>query len=181
MSKKTDASNQDEMDQNILDQDLNLNEENNTESTESNTDDADYQSVDSQVAEARDKYIRLLAEFDNYKKRVSKERIELIQTAGKETIVAMLPILDDTERAEKNETLSEGIQLLLTKFRNTLTQKGIKEMESTGRPFDPELHEAITEIPASDPSMVGVIVDTVEKGYFLNDKLIRFAKVVVGK
>jgi molecular chaperone GrpE len=181
MSKKTENIDQEEMDNTILDKDLEINDDNATENQDVNLEDADYQSVESQVAEARDKYIRLLAEFDNYKKRVSKERIELIQTAGKETIVAMLPILDDIDRAEKNETLSEGIALLLTKFRNTLTQKGVKELESTGKPFDPELHEAITEIPAPNPSMVGIIVDTIDKGYFLNDKLIRFAKVVVGK
>jgi molecular chaperone GrpE len=181
MSKKTENIDQEEMDNTILDKDLEINDDNATEIQDVNLEDADYQSVESQVAEARDKYIRLLAEFDNYKKRVSKERIELIQTAGKETIVAMLPILDDIDRAEKNETLSEGIALLLTKFRNTLTQKGVKELESTGKPFDPELHEAITEIPAPNPSMVGIIVDTIDKGYFLNDKLIRFAKVVVGK
>jgi molecular chaperone GrpE len=181
MSKKTDTTNQEEMDNTILDKDLELNDDNTAEDQSPETEDADNQSIDSQVAEARDKYIRLLAEFDNYKKRVSKERIELIQTAGKETIVAMLPILDDIDRAEKNETLSEGIALLLTKFRNTLTQKGVKELESTGKTFDAELHEAITEIPAPDPSMVGIIVDTLDKGYFLNDKLIRFAKVVVGK
>ena len=132
-----------------------------------------------ELGEMKDKYLRLLAEFDNFKRRSSKERIELIGTASREAIVALLPIMDDFERAEKNEGLEEGIALIYTKLQNTLHQKGLKAMESNGEVFNPEHHEAITEVPMGE-EMKGKVIDTVEKGYFLNDKIIRYAKVVVG-
>lgn len=132
-----------------------------------------------ELGEMKDKYLRLLAEFDNFKRRSSKERIELIGTASREAIVALLPIMDDFERAEKNVGLEEGIALIYTKLQNTLLQKGLKAMESNGELFNPEHHEAITEVPMGE-EMKGKVIDTVEKGYFLNDKIIRYAKVVVG-
>ena len=141
-----------------------------------------------ELAEQKEKFIRLYAEFDNFKRRSAKERIELIQTAGREVIQSMLEVMDDCERAEKqmqkSEDLSlirEGIQLVFTKLRNTLQSKGLKEMKSIGEEFNPDLHEAITEIPVPDENMKGKVVDEVEKGYTLNDKIIRFSKVVVGK
>ncbi|TKB97001.1 nucleotide exchange factor GrpE [Pedobacter cryophilus] len=140
-----------------------------------------------EVALLNDKYVRLYAEFDNYKRRTTKERIELLQTAGKDVIVSMLTVLDDFERAAKAmETatevapVKEGIELVHHKLKSLLNHKGLKEMESKGKVFDVELHEAITNIPAPKADLKGKVVDEVEKGYYLNDKVIRFAKVVVG-
>ena len=140
------------------------------------------------VEEQKQKFIRLYAEFDNFKRRNAKERVELIQTAGRDVIQSMLEVMDDCDRAEKQLQTSEdlqqirqGIQLVFTKLRNTLLAKGVKEMKSIGEEFNPDIHEAITEIPVNDPSMVGKVVDEVEKGYTLNEKIIRYSKVVVGK
>ncbi len=136
----------------------------------------------------KDKYMRLVAEFDNFRKRNAKERVELIQTAGKDVIQSLLEILDDSERAQKQmETtedvalIKEGVMLVFGKLRNTLQNKGLKKMESVNEEFNADLHEAITEIPAANESMIGKIIDEIEPGYYLNDKLIRYAKVVVGK
>lgn len=140
-----------------------------------------------ELALANDKFLRLYAEFDNYKRRTSKERVELLQTAGKDVIVALLPILDDFERASKamqNVTdvaaVKEGVGLVHNKLKNLLVQKGLKEMVSKNEVFDADIHEAVTNIPAPDPSLIGKNVDVLEEGYLLNDKVIRFAKVVVG-
>jgi molecular chaperone GrpE len=134
-----------------------------------------------------DKYLRLFAEFDNYKRRTQKERVELLQTAGKDVVVSMLPVLDDFERALKateNATevsaIREGVMLVQTKLKSILNQKGLKEMESMHTIFDTDIHEAITKIPAQSDDLKGKVVDELEKGYTLNDKVIRFAKVVVG-
>lgn len=141
-----------------------------------------------EIEEQKDKYMRLFAEFDNFKRRNAKERIELIQTAGKEVITSMLDVLDDCDRAEKQlqqsddqDQIKEGIQLVFTKLRNVLQAKGLKAMESIHKDFDVEQHEAITEVPVPTPELVGKVVDEVQKGYYLNNKIIRFAKVVVGK
>lgn len=141
-----------------------------------------------ELEEQKDKYIRLFAEFDNYKRRSAKERIELIQTAGKEVISSMLDVLDDCDRAEKQlqtsndiEQIKQGVQLVFGKLRNTMQSKGLKAMESIHTIFDVEKHEAITEIPAPNEDLKDKILDEVQKGYYLNDKIIRFAKVVVGK
>jgi len=140
-----------------------------------------------EIAEANNKYVRLYAEFDNFKRRTSKERVEMIQTAGKDVIVSLLPVLDDFDRALKAmetandvNAVKEGVLLVSGKLRNLLTQKGLKEMESKGTAFDADLHEAITNIPAPSDDLKGKVIDEVEKGYYLNDKVIRFAKVVVG-
>jgi molecular chaperone GrpE len=137
--------------------------------------------------EQKDKFLRLMAEFENYKRRTSKERMDLIQTAGKDVIVSMLDVLDDVDRAEKqlqtNNDIAvqkEGIQLVFNKIRNALFAKGVKALESVNTVFDVEKHEAITEIPAPNNKLKGKVLDEVQKGYYLNDKLIRFAKVVVG-
>jgi molecular chaperone GrpE len=139
-----------------------------------------------ELDEMRDKYLRLAAEFDNYKRRTSKERIELIQTAGKDIIQSLLDVLDDSERATQNlektediEQIKQGVMLVFNKLKNTLTARGLKPMDSKGTDFDPELHEAVTEIPM--PGQEGKVVDVVMPGYYLNDKLIRHAKVIVGK
>nr|WP_294893943.1 nucleotide exchange factor GrpE [uncultured Pedobacter sp.] len=141
----------------------------------------------SEVAMLNDKYVRLYAEFDNYKRRTTKERIELLQTAGKDVIVSLLTILDDFERASKAmentsdiKPVKEGVELVYNKLQSLLVQKGLKPMESIGQTFDADIHEAITNIPAPTPDLKGKVVDEVEKGYTLNDKVIRFAKVIVG-
>jgi len=151
-------------------------------------DESNLQKLEAEVAEQKDKYLRLFAEFDNYKRRTAKENIELRQTAGKEVIITMLDVLDDCDRAEKViaksddiNVVKEGVQLVFNKLRNTLQAKGLKIMESIGKEFNADIHEAITEIPAPTPDLQGKVIDEVTKGYFLNDKIIRFAKVVVGK
>ncbi len=136
-----------------------------------------------EMEELRDKYVRLYADFDNYKKRTAKQNLEIIQTASKDVLKDILPVLDDFERALKasDAASKEGIQLIYNKLLNTLTAKGLKAMETIGQEFDADKHEAITEIPAPTPDLAGKVVDEVEKGYYLNEKIIRFAKVVVGK
>lgn len=144
--------------------------------------------LQAEIAEQKDKYIRLFAEFDNFKRRSAKERIELMQTAGKEVITSMLDVLDDCDRAEKQiqssndiEQIRQGVGLVFNKLRTTLQAKGLKVMDTINTDFDVEKHEAITEIPAPTPELSGKVIDEVQKGYYLNDKIIRFAKVVVGK
>ena len=141
-----------------------------------------------ELGEAKDKYIRLFAEFDNFKKRNARERLDLIETAGKEVMVAILPVLDDFERAlnhieedKEAEELRKGVYLIYQKLLTTLEQKGLKEMESKGKDFDPDFHQAMTEVKAPNKKMIGKVVDVIEKGYFLGDKILRHAKVVVGK
>lgn len=131
--------------------------------------------------ELKDKYMRLFAEFDNHKKRTVKEKLELMKTASQDIMAALLPVLDDFDRAKQNGELSEGVTLIYQKMSNILQNKGLSSMESSGEPFNPELHEAVTEIPAPTEEMKGKVVDTIEKGYLLGDKIIRHAKVVVGK
>ena len=150
-------------------------------------DESETERLREQVNELNDKYLRLVAEFDNFRRRTAKERIEMSQTAGKEVIIDLLDVLDDSERAQKQmestgdvQQIKEGIQLVFTKLRNTLSSKGLKAMEVLNKDFNPDLHEAITEIDAGE-EMKGKIVAEVQKGYYLNDKIIRFAKVVVGR
>lgn len=139
-----------------------------------------------ELAEAKDKFVRLFAEFENHRRRSAKEKLELIQSANEQLIKSMLPVVDDFERAEKsfkerNDKEAEGFFLIQAKFRKLLEQFGLKEMGvDKASAFDPDFHEAVTQIPASDENLKGKIVDVVEKGYLLNDKVIRFAKVVVG-
>ena len=135
-----------------------------------------------------DKYLRLYAEFDNFKRRTAAERLELFKTANQEVLVALLPVLDDFERALRSmKTVSdingvkEGVELVNGKLKNILTQKGLKQMDSLGKEFDSEFHEAVTNIPAPSDDLIDKVVDVLENGYFLNEKVVRFAKVVVGK
>ena len=136
----------------------------------------------------KDKFLRLFAEFENYKRRTTKERIELFKTAGQEVIQSLLPVMDDFDRAlaeiekAKDKELAKGVGLISNKFKETLKSKGLEETKvKAGDAFDAELHEAITQIPAPSKKMVGKIVDVIEKGYALGDKIIRFPKVVTGK
>ncbi|PJJ79341.1 molecular chaperone GrpE [Mucilaginibacter auburnensis] len=140
-----------------------------------------------ELALANDKYLRLFAEFDNFRRRTRTEREEARKMEGKDVITALLPVLDDFERALKateNATdvtsVREGVMLIQNKLKNTLTQKGLVPMESIGSEFDADIHEAITNIPAPTEDMKGKVIDEMEKGYYLNDKVIRFAKVIVG-
>ena len=149
---------------------------------------SEVEKLQEEAAEWKDKYLRLVAEFDNFRKRNAKERLELMQTAGKDVIVSMLDVLDDCDRAQKQvetstdaNAIKEGVLLVFNKLRNTLQSKGLKQMTSVGQVFNADLHEAITEIPAPSPEAAGKVIDQVQPGYYLNDKIIRFAKVVVGK
>jgi len=141
-----------------------------------------------QVGELKDKYLRVYAEFENFRKRSVREKLDMMTTAAQAPMSVLLPVLDDFDRAKKasdspdsEEKLPEGIELLYLKMYNVLKNKGLEPMESNGETFDAELHEAITEIPAPTEEMKGKVIDTVEKGYKLKDKIIRHAKVVVGK
>jgi len=147
---------------------------------------AQLKKLQDELAEAKDKYVRLYAEFDNHRRRTSKEKIEMISSANEQLLKSLLPVVDDFDRAEKtfkdkNDKEAEGFFLIHNKFKKIFEQAGVKLMETgNGSDFNPDLHEAITQIPAATEELKGKIVDTVEKGYLLNDKVIRFAKVVVG-
>lgn len=137
----------------------------------------------------KDKFLRLFAEFENYKKRTTRERIELFKTAGQEVMTSLLPVVDDFERAlshieedKEAEELRKGVLLIYQKFYNTLEQKGLSKIETNaGDVFDAEIHEAITQIPAPSEDLKGKVIDCVEKGYKLGDKIIRYPKVVIGQ
>lgn len=140
------------------------------------------------IQQEKDKYLRLFAEFENYKKRTSKERIELFKTASQELMTSLLPIMDDFDRGlseikkVKDKELLKGMQLINDKFKNTLNQKGLTEIEvKEGDVFDAEIHEAITQIPAPSEKLKGKVIDAVEKGYKLGEKIIRYPKVVIGQ
>jgi molecular chaperone GrpE len=148
---------------------------------------SDEEKFKAEASEWQNKYLRLYAEFDNFKRRTSKERLELLQIAGKDVIVDLLPVLDDFERAQKSiekatdiEAVKEGVKLVHHKLKNVLNNKGLKEMTSIGAEFDADVHEGITNIPAPSDDLKGKVVDELEKGYYLNDKVIRFAKVIIG-
>lgn len=170
-----------------------INEELNQETPENKVENTEGEvktepTAEERYAELNDKFLRLYSEFDNYRKRTNKEKVELISTASAGVLKDLIPVLDDFERAiANNETaedisvLKEGFQLIYNKFKTTLEHKGLKAMNAKGEVFDSELHEAIANIPAPEPSAVGKVIDDVEKGYYLNDKVIRYAKVVVGQ
>lgn len=163
--------------------DENLKSENATD----NGKDSNLETLSEELQKEKDKFLRLFAEFENYKKRTGKERMDLFKTANQEMMSAMLPILDDFDRAQaeiskaKDKNLSKGIELIHSKFRETLKAKGLKEMEvKVGDTFNADIHEAITQIPAPKDKLKGKIVDVVEKGYKLGERIIRFPKVVTG-
>ncbi|HYV55277.1 MAG TPA: nucleotide exchange factor GrpE [Chitinophagaceae bacterium] len=141
-----------------------------------------------ELEDQKDKFVRKVAEFENFRRRSAKERVELIQTAGKEVITDLLDVLDDCDRAQKqieksedNKDIKDGVLLVFNKLRNILSAKGLKPMQTFHEEFNPDLHEAITEISAPTGELKGKILDEIVKGYYLNDKIIRHAKVVVGK
>ena len=146
-----------------------------------------FKKLEKELADLNDKYLRLYAEYDNFRKRSARERLDYMSTAGEDVLKSFLPVVDDFERGIKaNEnisdvkTINEGIQLIFNKMQHILKQKGIETMQSIGTEFNPETMEAITNIPAPTPELKGKVVDEVEKGYLMNGKVIRFAKVVVG-
>lgn len=166
-------------------------EENTVENTSADTTSAVInveEQLRQEVSDLKDKYVRLMAEFDNFKKRSARERLDYMKTAGQDILRDLLPVLDDLDRAEKSvsaatdvESVKEGFLLIKDKLLKNLAAKGLQAMESVGTDFDVDKHEAITEIPVPDEAMKGKIIDEVEKGYTLNEKIIRYAKVVVGK
>jgi molecular chaperone GrpE len=145
--------------------------------------------ITAELSEMKDKYLRLYAEFDNYRKRTLREREDMIKTAAQDTIKSIIPTLDDFERAikaskaeaENNSTIFEGVVLIQEKLLRTLEQQGLKAMESDGQPFNPDMHEALTKVPVPNEELKGKVIETIEKGYYLKDKIIRYAKVVVGQ
>ncbi len=197
METKKNTSNSTEeindMEENTLNEFVNeeINENENPEGEINSQKEDEVIKLTNEIEVQKDKYVRLFAEFDNFKRRSAKERIELMQTAGKDVIISMLEVLDDCDRAEKQMNsdsnqdnpllIIEGIQLVFNKLRNTLQSKGLKAMESINTDFDVHKHEAIAEVPVEGKSKKGKVIDEIEKGYYLNDKLIRFAKVIVGK
>ena len=177
-----DLNNQKE--ENSVDQNANT-EEKTTETVKENT--AQPVDLEAKIAELNDKYLRLYSEFDNYRKRTIKEKADIIRSAGEDVFKAIMPTIDDFERAIKfnegvteAEPIKEGMVLIYNKLKSACTAKGLEAMESIGKPFDADLMESITNIPAPSDDMKGKVVDEVEKGYKLGDKVIRVAKVVVG-
>ncbi|MFM7006941.1 MAG: nucleotide exchange factor GrpE [Flavobacteriales bacterium] len=172
-------------------------EENNQEATQAQQDPsleqqdtAENQEVQAEQVqdEYKEKFVRLYAEFENYRRRTNQERLDLIASANGSLLKDLLPVLDDLDRAIANneqledvQALREGFGLIQHKFKQILLSKGLKEMEAKGAAFDSDLHEAIANIPAPDAALKGKVIDDVEKGYYLNDKVLRFAKVVVGQ
>ena len=172
-------------------QTININADENIDGTQLLNDpveeESELEKLREELAESKDRYLRQAAEFDNYKRRNARERMELIQTAGKDVISELLDVLDDSERAQKQmdttedaKLVKEGVLLVFNKLRNTLSAKRLKPIEAINQEFNVDLHEAVTEIEAGE-EMKGKVVAEVQKGYYLNDKIIRFAKVVVGK
>jgi molecular chaperone GrpE len=158
-----------------------------TETAEKQAEQDEIAKLKAELEEQKDKYLRLYSEFDNYRKRTNKEKVELIQTAGKEVIISLLPVLDDLERAKKSietsndiKAITEGIELVFNKLIKTLEGMGLKAIDAMGQPFDADVHEAISQVPAPSEDLKGKVVDVLEKGYQINDKIIRYSKVVIG-
>ncbi|MCB9261340.1 MAG: nucleotide exchange factor GrpE [Flavobacteriales bacterium] len=166
--------------------------DNQTEDTQSQADETSAEKAEvnwqEKAAELNDKYLRLYSEFDNFRRRTAKERIDLIKSASKEILEDLLPVVDDFDRTIDSLTktadlnaFGEGVKLVQHKFLGVLQKQGLQHFEATGEAFDAELHEAITKIPAPTEDLKGKVVDVIEKGYMLNDKVLRYAKVVVGE
>lgn len=161
-------------------------EEKKTKKSKSKVD--ELETVKSELAAEKDRYLRLFAEFENYKRRTAREKADLYKTAGEDIMVSILPVLDDFDRAlneierSEDDGLFQGVELISNKLRETLRSKGLKQTEDkSGDTFDAEIHEAVTQIPAPSDDMKGKIIDVIEKGYMLGDKIIRFPKVVIGQ
>lgn len=199
MANKRNTKKQESKEQQVKSEDLNEQEIENTdtEATEECVDETtdepvsceeDINNLEAQIVELKDKHLRLFSEFDNFRKRTTKERIELFKTANSDLILDLIPVLDDFDRAQQSmteatdaESIKAGVELIYNKLYKTLEKRGLKCMDSKEKDFDTDFHEAITEIPAPTKDLKSKVVDVVEKGYTLNDKVIRYAKVVVGK
>ena len=147
-----------------------------------NADAEKLQELGEKLAEMNDKYLRIYSEYENYRKRTTLEKADLLLNGGKDVLKSILPVVDDMERALQamtDDNAKEGVQLIYNKLMNTLQQKGVKPIEAKGNKFDENLHEAVTQFPAQEESQKGIVIDVVEKGYYLNDKVLRYAKVVV--
>ncbi|MBT8238624.1 MAG: nucleotide exchange factor GrpE [Croceitalea sp.] len=191
MSKKSDFQEMDETldtSQTLDDDKLNDQEQaSNSEASETEEETSVEEGLRKDLANEKDKFLRLFAEFENFKKRTSKERVELFRTAGQDVIVALLPVMDDFERALKeinksgDKELYKGVELISNKFKETLKNKGLEQMKvGKGDAFDAEIHDAVTQIPAPEKKLKGKIIDVIEQGFTLGDKIIRHPKVVVG-
>lgn len=174
--------------ENLEEKKIQTEEINNTESEETQEQKVQEPTAEELVAAEKDKFLRLFAEFENYKKRTAKERIDLYKTANQELMTVLLPIMDDFDRGiveikkAKDKELLKGMELINNKLKSTLTQKGLSHVDAkVGDTFDAEIHEAITQIPAPSKKMKGKIIDVIEKGYKLGDRIIRFPKVVIGQ
>jgi molecular chaperone GrpE len=171
-----------------VNEDPQLNQEAHPEDMDNKETENTASTMESQLAEQKDKFLRLFAEFDNYKKRIAKEQREFYAIAGKDIILEMISVKDDFERAIKSfegsedmSAIKQGINLIYDKLNKSIEKKGVKKIEAKGMNFDVEKHEAITEIPVPDESQKGMVIDEIESGYMMHEKVIRFAKVVVGK
>lgn len=172
----------------IADNETDVSEKNTSNQSDTKKDKDPIASLNAELAEEKDRFLRLFAEFENYKRRTGKERVELFKTASQDVMVSLLPVLDDFDRAlvelRKNEDDSyfTGIELIANKMKETLRQKGLEVVEAkAGDTFDAEIHEAITQIPAPSEELKGKIIDVIEKGYSLGEKIIRYPKVVIGQ
>jgi molecular chaperone GrpE len=185
LSKENDMTQEDE---NLLQDDMmsdNMSEE---EDILTDQETEEEETLQEKYDELNNNFLRLYAEFDNYRKRTLKEKMDIIKSGGEKVLTEMIPLIDDFERAletvqnaDDKEAIVEGLELIYTKFVNFINQNGVKEMEAIGKPFDADKFEAITTIPVQDKSQKDMVVDCIQKGYILNDKVIRFPKVIVGK
>ena len=185
LSKENDMTQEDE---NLLQDDMasdNLSEE---EDILTDQETEEEETLQEKYDELNNNFLRLYAEFDNYRKRTLKEKMDIIKSGGEKVLTEMIPLIDDFERAletvqnaDNKEAIVEGLELIYTKVVNFINQNGVKEMEAIGKPFDADKFEAITTIPVQDKSQKDMVVDCIQKGYILNDKVIRFPKVIVGK
>ena len=185
LSKENDMTQEDE---NLLQDDMasdNLSEE---EDILTDQETEEEETLQEKYDELNNNFLRLYAEFDNYRKRTLKEKMDIIKSGGEKVLTEMIPLIDDFERAletvqnaDNKEAIVEGLELIYTKFVKFINQNGVKEMEAIGKPFDADKFEAITTIPVQDKSQKDMVVDCIQKGYILNDKVIRFPKVIVGK
>lgn len=181
MSNKDKHTEKTEKEEQINQEELENQEAQNAETPQSEAEPSEadkVQEMGEKLAELNDKYLRLYSEYENYRKRTNQEKADLLINGSREMMKAILPVIDDFERALA-ATADEGVQLIYNKLLKILEQKGLKAMNVKGEKFDENLHEAITRIPAAEESQKGLVVDVVEKGYYLNDKVLRYAKVVV--
>lgn len=188
MNKKTNKQKEDSLKDKVEDTIDDAIEHIEEEKRENQEETSEIDEIKNDLEKEKDKFLRLFAEFENYKRRTSKERLELFKTANQEVVLAMLPVLDDFDRAmseiskAKDKDLAKGVELIHNKFRETLKNKGLEEMKvKEGDTFDSDIHEAITQVPAPSDKMKGKIIDVVEKGYTLGEKIIRYPKVVIGQ